>query len=80
MCAHDIFLTALDVAVDEILAETDAGMPPSPQAGLWPSEVVTLALSSQWARFSSERDFSRYATGQLRPAFPACPAGPSSTA
>jgi hypothetical protein len=73
MCTPDTFLTALYVAVDEILFTAPPMPHPGPQAGLWPSEVVTLALFSQWARFGSERDFYRYATTHLRPAFPTLP-------
>jgi hypothetical protein len=34
------------------------------------SEVITLAIFARWSRFSSERDFYRYATGHLTEAFP----------
>ena len=46
---------------------------PGPDASLSPSEVITLAIFSRWSRFSSERDFYRYATGYLQDAFPALP-------
>ena len=32
-----------------------------------------MVIFSQWARFRSERDFYRYATSRLRPAFPTLP-------
>lgn len=67
----DTFLTALYVAVDELLPMLAPH--PGPLAGLAPSEVVTLALFSQWDRFRSERDFYRYAADHLRAAFPALP-------
>ncbi len=35
--------------------------------------MVTLAIFACWGRFSSERDFYRYATSQLRDAFPTLP-------
>lgn len=73
MSDPDTFLTALYVAVDEILAESPSPPHPGPVAGLWPSEVVTLALFSQWARFRSERDFYGYATVHVRSAFPTLP-------
>lgn len=38
------------------------------------SEVITLALFSQWRAFESERAFYRYACRHLRPAFPTLPA------
>jgi hypothetical protein len=46
---------------------------PGPQAPLSESEVVTLALFARWSRFSSERDFYRYATSRLHDAFPTLP-------
>jgi hypothetical protein len=46
---------------------------PGPQSSLSNSEVVTLAIFACWGRFSSERDFYRYATSQLRDAFPTLP-------
>ena len=50
-----------------------ARLHPRPRAPLTWSEVVTLVIFSQWARFRSERDFYRYAASQLRPAFPTLP-------
>jgi hypothetical protein len=44
-----------------------------PTRALARSEVVTLALYGQWARFASERDFARYADQHLRGAFPGSP-------
>ena len=73
MSDPDTFLTALYVAVDEMLAASPPVPHPGPRAGLWPSEVVTLALFSQWARFGSERDFYGYATAHLHAAFPKLP-------
>jgi hypothetical protein len=43
------------------------------EASLTPTEVVTLAIFSRWSRFSSERDFYRYAMRHLRGAFPTLP-------
>jgi hypothetical protein len=34
---------------------------------------LPLAIFARWSRFSSERDFYRYATGHLREAFPTLP-------
>jgi len=70
----DTFLTTLYVVVDDACkthpaASGRCGRP----ASLAPSEVVTLALYGQWARFTSERDFYRYADRHLRPAFPGLP-------
>ena len=37
---------------------------------LSPSEVLSLAILSQWPRFRSERDFFRFADAHLRKYFP----------
>jgi hypothetical protein len=71
----ETFLTALYVLVDEFVqAERPMGRRPGPPAALSASEVLTLAVFGQWARFGSERDFYRYAATRLRPAFPRRPA------
>jgi hypothetical protein len=44
-----------------------------PQGKLSESEVVTLALLSQWKRFTSERLFARFAKRNLHSAFPKLP-------
>lgn len=49
---------------------------PGPAAALTPSEVLTLAIFSQWAHFASEAAFSRYARRRLRPLFPTLPSRP----
>ena len=46
---------------------------PGPQASLCASEVITLAIFARWGRFSSERDFYRYARSCLCNAFPTLP-------
>jgi len=72
----DTFLTTLYVTVDDFRPSRqpeDVPHPPGPEASLSPSEVVTLALFAQWARFASERDFYRYAKAHLRGAFPTLP-------
>ncbi|MHB1191099.1 MAG: transposase family protein, partial [Armatimonadota bacterium] len=46
---------------------------PGPSASLCRSEVITLAVFGQWSKFSSERDFYRYADTNLRGAFPNLP-------
>ena len=35
--------------------------------------MITLAIFARWGRFSSERDFYRYAQSRLRDAFPNLP-------
>ncbi len=70
----DTVLTTLYVMVDDFCkAELPPEVRPGPAAALSRSEVVTLALFGQWERFGSERDFYRYASSQLRSAFPALP-------
>ena len=69
----DTFLTTLYVAVDDYCQTVPATPQPGPRPALAPSEVVTLALFSQWAEFRSERAFYRYAQRRLRAAFPTLP-------
>jgi hypothetical protein len=70
----DTFLTGLYVFVDAWCKQhpAAAGSAGRPSA-LTRSEVVTLALFGQWRRFSSERDFYRYAQQCLLGAFPRLP-------
>ena len=74
MLDPETFLVELYVPVDEFCKEH---LPPERRPGraaaLCRSEVITLALFAQWARFRSERDFWRYATAHLRPLFPTLP-------
>jgi hypothetical protein len=69
----DTFVTYLYVLVDDLCKQLPVrrqlGRPPS----LSTSEIVTLALISQWGRFFGERDFYRCATCRLRPLFPTLP-------
>jgi hypothetical protein len=70
----DTFLTVLYVTVDDFRqSHSPEKSRPGPETSLSPSEVVTLALFAQWARFASERDFYRFATSRLRDAFPTLP-------
>src|SRR5579885_1005044 len=70
----DTFLTILYVTVDDFGKSQLAAAPrPGPAAALSPSEVITLALFSQWRQFESERAFYRYAARHLRAAFPTLP-------
>jgi hypothetical protein len=74
MVTPDAFLTVLYVTVDDFGKDVCAAPPrPGPAAKLSCSEVVTLALFSQWAPFRSERAFYRYAQRHLRAAFPGLP-------
>jgi hypothetical protein len=73
----ETFLTELYVVVDEFCkTQLPADRHPGRAAGMDRSEVLTLAIASQWARFGSERDFWRYAEARLRPLFPRLPSRP----
>ena len=74
MVDTDTFLTVLYVMADDFCQrQPRQRTAPGPKASLTESEVITLVILSQWARFRSERDFYRYATSRLRPAFPTLP-------
>jgi len=69
----DSFLVSLYVLVDEWWRERhppSARNKPGRPALLCESEVITLAILSQWPRFRSERDFWRFASAHLRSYFP----------
>jgi hypothetical protein len=70
----ETFLVELSVLADDFCkTQVPADRHPGPMAALNRSEVLTLAVFSQWARFGSERDFWRYAETRLRPYFPRLP-------
>ena len=70
----DTFLTSLYVITDDFCqSRPRKGRHPGPVASLSPSEVITLAIFARWSRFTSERDFYRYASSRLRDAFPTLP-------
>ena len=69
----DTFLTALYVMVDDFCQSHRPKRQPGPNASLSESELLTLAIFARWSRFTSERDFYRYASGHLRGAFPTLP-------
>lgn len=74
MLDPETFLTELYVVVDELCKTLPPpAARPGPVPALDQSEVVTLALFSQWAEFPSERAFCRYAQRHLRPLFPTLP-------
>lgn len=74
MLDSETFLTEVYVVVDQTMIDHfPADLHPGPRGGLCRSEVVTLALFGQFARFTSERDFYRYATTKLRSLFPGLP-------
>jgi hypothetical protein len=75
MVDPDTFLTILYVHVDDFCQSHLPSDPrPGPEAALTRSELVTLALFSQFAHFPSERAFYRWADRHLRPLFPCLPA------
>lgn len=73
----DTFLTTLYVTIDDFCIKDlprepiQSGPPPS----LTRSQVITLALFGQWARFRSERDFWRFAKEKLHHLFLNLPDG-----
>jgi hypothetical protein len=69
----DTFLTILYVTVDDFCQSHPPKRKPGPRASLCASEVITLSLFARWSRFSSERDFYRYAQSNLTDAFPSLP-------
>jgi hypothetical protein len=73
----DTFLTTLYVMVEDFchshLPTSPTAKKPGPQASLCAREVITLAIFARWGRFSSERDFYRYARSCLCSAFPTLP-------
>ena len=63
----DTFLTILYVIVDDLCQpHASEQRRPGPPASLSESEVIALAIFARWSRFSSERDFYRYAEVTLR--------------
>jgi hypothetical protein len=73
----ETFLVELYVLADEFCKTAlRPDRHPGPAATLDRSEVVSLALLSQLARFRSERDFWRYLTTRLRAYFPHLPSRP----
>jgi Transposase DDE domain len=71
----DPFLTLLYVTVNDLCKFQDLCLPahPGPAPKLACSEVITLSLLGQWARFSNERGLYRFAQRHLRAAFPTLP-------
>ena len=71
----DTFLTLLYVMVDDLCKSHNLHLPSrrGPAPALSCSEVLTLSLFGQWARFSSERGFYRFAQRHLKSAFPTLP-------
>ncbi len=74
MIDKDTFLTTLYVMVDDFGKSQEWVVHcPGPAASLSVSEVVTLAIFSEWSRFRNQRDFYRFAATQLQGAFPTLP-------
>ena len=74
MVITDTFLVALYFLVDEFCKSSlEPKRMRGPDASLSLSEIVTLALLSQWQCFGSERGFYRYARVHLKAFFPTLP-------
>lgn len=74
MIDTDTFLTTLYVAADDFCkSQLPDEVQPGRKPSLTRSEVITLAVFSQWERYSSERDFYRYAQRRLQKFFPTLP-------
>jgi hypothetical protein len=74
MVDFETFLTTLYVMIDDFCkAHLPAEWHPGVRAALTRSEVLTLAIASQWQCFGSERGFYRFAQQHLRAAFPTLP-------
>jgi hypothetical protein len=69
----DTFLTTLYVTVDDFCHSHPPKRRPGPQPSLSESEIITLTIFARWSRFTSERDFYRYAQTNLLDAFPTLP-------
>ncbi len=70
----DTFLVELYVMVDDFCkTHLATESRPGREAALSRSEVVTLGVVGQWARFQGERDFYRFARRRLRRDFPTLP-------
>lgn len=68
----ELLLVSVYALVDDWWREKNPPRPPKPgrPPSLSESEVLALAIVSQWPRFRSERDFWRFADAHLRPYFP----------
>lgn len=78
MLTPDAFLLTLYVEADDFCkSNPDLVRSCKPARGsawaLSVSEVITLAIFAQWARFQRERGFYRYAEQHLKPLFPRLP-------
>lgn len=70
----DTFITTLYVLADDFCkVSLDIDIHSGPEATLSRSEVITLAVFSQWWVFRSERGFYSWAKRHLRDAFPSLP-------
>jgi hypothetical protein len=71
----DSFLVSLYTLVDDWWQERHSRIVrrPGRPAVLSDSELLTLAILSQWSRFRSKRDFWRFADAYLREYFPNLP-------
>ena len=72
----DTFITTVYVMIDDYCKTQHMTWMKTtgPMPSLTLSEVLSLVLLSRWRRFSSDRDFYRFADQHLRAAFPNLPA------
>jgi hypothetical protein len=74
MLELDTFLITLYVLVDDLIRHLpENASNPGPKPSLCRSEIVTLALISQWKQFPRETGFVIYAKRHLCGAFPGLP-------
>ena len=69
----DTFVIWLYVVVDDLCKTLEPERHPGPAGSLSRSEIITLAILSQWALFGSERRFYQAAQRRLGWAFPTLP-------
>lgn len=71
----DTFITTVYVMIDDYCKTQEVKRTKTcgPIPSLTISEVLSLVLMSRWNRFSSDRDFYRFADQHLRAAFPSLP-------
>jgi len=69
----ELFITALYVLVGDFMKRQPVKKLRGNDCKLTKSEAITLLIFSQWRRFSSERDFYRFAEKHLIGLFPSLP-------
>jgi hypothetical protein len=80
MVAVDTFLTTLYVMADTFCKTLPPDLQPGPDPSLTCSEVLTLSLLGQWARFRVSAIFTALPRAISDQLFPPCPTAHNSTA